>query len=350
MLYYYIVFILLIFNIFIRNRLFIYFIFSLMFFISAFRYKVGFDWYNYEQIYEVSTGFFLKEPLFLALINFCNNLNFSFQTFIFICTFITLFFYFKSLNFYFSSNLKVFSLSILYFFLTYSYFEHFNIIRQGLVIAIFFFSWRYVIERKFFSYFAVILCCSLIHSSAILLLPFYFLLNFKFNRFFYISIIVFSLIFSRFNFYNYYFSVFNYFSFLDFVDRYISDPELNKSFFSSKSDLGLSKIYPAIIFIFGSFFVNFKNINKQDLVFYNAGFFAVLFNILGYQIDIFFRFFSFFEISFCYMYIFLFSSFKSEIRVFLHYINIFVYTILLFNMLFIMGLDEYFNYIFDVLL
>lgn len=50
-----------------------------------------------------------------------------------------------------------------------------NNIRQGITISIFFFASSYIIERKAIQYFILILFASTIHTSAIVLIPLYFL-------------------------------------------------------------------------------------------------------------------------------------------------------------------------------
>ncbi|STF66565.1 Uncharacterised protein [Escherichia coli] len=82
------------------------------------------------------------------------------------------------------------------------------------------------------------------------------------------------------------------------------------------------------------------------MFFFNAGFIAITLLLLSYQVDILFRFFSFFETSFVLLYCIIFSGFNKKSKIILHMVNLIVYTVMTFNMLSVMGLIPYESYIF----
>lgn len=55
----------------------------------------------------------------------------------------------------------------------------FNGLRQGLAMAIFALSLPYLLERKFFYYLLVCIIASLFHKTALIMIPFYFLVNLR---------------------------------------------------------------------------------------------------------------------------------------------------------------------------
>lgn len=81
-------------------------------------------------------------------------------------------------------------------------FWSFSGIRQSLAIMIFFYSIRFIIERKFLYYIVTISIASLFHLSALLLFPLYFLSSIKFNRNFWLIIYITSIFFMSSSFIN----------------------------------------------------------------------------------------------------------------------------------------------------
>lgn len=72
-------------------------------------------------------------------------------------------------------------LSVLMFVIIGSYYSSFNIIRQILAVAIIFAGSKFLYERRFFKYLLVVILASLFHSTALIMIAFYFILNFRFN-------------------------------------------------------------------------------------------------------------------------------------------------------------------------
>jgi len=83
------------------------------------------------------------------------------------------------------------SLGLLFFYLLGFYFNSMNFIRTTLAGVIVIFAYKYIRDRQFLRYTVLVILASTFHLSALLLLPFYFILNIKFNR---ITVVIFTLI------------------------------------------------------------------------------------------------------------------------------------------------------------
>lgn len=326
-----------------RTRITIFSLSTLIVITSIARYNVGYDWNNYLDIYANNgDGFFFNEVLFGALIRLCTKLSLSYEFFVSLCSLITLFFYYKGMR-YFSKSKSDFALALSYFVITYCYFEHFNIIRQGIAISIFFYSWKFVDKRKPVWYITFIVISSFFHSAAILLLPFYFFLRIKaIKPVYYAMVLVLIMVLIRFDIVNtIVISSLEMLKGFDFVSRYLSDSNSLSDFVSKKSELGLSKLYPALVFVLCCFFGRIRLDNNRDIIVFNAGFFAIILLLLSFQIDILFRFFSFFETSLIYLYSLLFYNFNHRSNAILHVVNILIYCVITANMIYIMALIPY---------
>lgn len=63
----------------------------------------------------------------------------------------------------------------IYLFSTCLYLLNFSMMRQGLVVCVFLWSWQWIVEKKWVKTVLVLLICVNIHKSAFFLLPFAFL-------------------------------------------------------------------------------------------------------------------------------------------------------------------------------
>lgn len=72
-------------------------------------------------------------------------------------------------------------LSIFLFLTTGVYTFFFNGLRQGLAMAIFSLATPYLLEKKFFYYLLICFLASLFHTTALFMIPFYFLVNLRFK-------------------------------------------------------------------------------------------------------------------------------------------------------------------------
>ena len=131
----------------VRNKekyscLFAYVFFSVIFFISSFRYEVGSDYPGYKEIFEYDDPI---EPLFALLI-------------------------------------KGFYLLMMLFCSFYYIAYEMNAIRQGLAMSLTLLAVYYAYMRKKIKYITVCLLASFIHYTAFCFIPFYLLLNIKLKK------------------------------------------------------------------------------------------------------------------------------------------------------------------------
>ena len=150
-----------------------------MTFVSVFRYKVGTDWTIYDDYFHwISEG---KDKFSEPLFNLLNRVIYIFTKdswWLFaICALLIGCLTFKA--FMEQSVNPVFS--ILIFVLSGDYFNSQNQIRQALAMAIFLYAMKYIKERNMKKYFFFIVIAMLIHTSAIVYVPLYFLYGLKVN-------------------------------------------------------------------------------------------------------------------------------------------------------------------------
>lgn len=158
--------------------------FILLFVISAFRGNFTSDYKNYTRLFheynaygflDVFNAGFGQEPgyIFLSRLigEFTNN-----EVYLFIITtLIILIGYFWHIKKY-SVNIW---LSVLLFVTIDRYYTSFNITRQIVAVAIVFAGSKFLYDRKFLKFFLVVALASLFHKASLIMIPFYFILNFR---------------------------------------------------------------------------------------------------------------------------------------------------------------------------
>lgn len=174
-----------------RNTLFSKLTFFLSFILLAFfgglrNYSVGTDTLVYKSFYDVLPTDFLvffeqieifKESGFSFLEYMLKINDFSYTAVMLVVSIIVLVLYFSTIVD--LSERPIFSFALFLFLGFYTF--HFNAARQGLTVAIFFYSTRFIIQRVFFKYLLCILIGFLIHKTIALCLPLYFLFNCRFS-------------------------------------------------------------------------------------------------------------------------------------------------------------------------
>lgn len=140
------------------------------------------DYSNYLDVFKTSGGIYHAsngiEVGYYLLNHYLLLWKMPFQTVILIMAIFSI--YFKIDFFYrFSPN---YGLSIFVYFCSILFLFDFIAIRQAVTLSIFMVSLPYIYERRFWPYCILLLLASLIHITAILLIPFYFILNRKFNK------------------------------------------------------------------------------------------------------------------------------------------------------------------------
>lgn len=164
-------------------------------FVSGIRYNVGVDYLEYLKNYLTAqnSGYLVldKELGFDALTNLFADLGFHFAFYFGFLAFIQIFFIYRA----FKDQRYLYPFLAIIIILGPHYLSWMNGIRQMIVAAIFVWSVQFIINRDWKAYFFSIVLASLIHKSAVLLLPFYFLpqKNIFGNRYLTLSLVVASL-------------------------------------------------------------------------------------------------------------------------------------------------------------
>lgn len=144
----------------------------LLIFITSFRYNVGWDYLTYYRMFNNPGGAPYFEPIvriFYYISQFFNAPWLLFALFFtFTMVFVLLGIRDRSLNEYES----------LIIFMALFYFESMNIIRQFLAIAILFYAFKYVKNKKLVYYLLWVFIAGLVHTSAWFAIPIYFIYNY----------------------------------------------------------------------------------------------------------------------------------------------------------------------------
>jgi len=175
------------------SKKYVYFIWIFLALFSAFRYNIGPDYlqyvFTYDKILEGNDFFLLGSDVFhTQLIYFTNYIGGNIQLVVFIYAILTIYFYYYAFKFFSKNNL--FFIIITLFFISMMYFLTLNTIRQTLAAAIFFYSTKFIIQQKIYKYFFFIIIATLVHKSAILLFPFYWIGQKKFSTYSIMIIII----------------------------------------------------------------------------------------------------------------------------------------------------------------
>jgi len=187
MIYYVILFLLLLLSAlsyFIKDRVDKFLLFSLviifLIFFAGLRYQTGYDYDNYEKIYEEIkfTGYsFDVEPSVNLIMNFFNKLSVSYVLFLFLFAFVAV--GLKG-RFIWQYSLFPFISVVLYFSRLYITAD-FGQIRQGLAAGLILWSFAYIKENNLKKYTLILLAAISIHISSILFYPIYFIVRKKYK-------------------------------------------------------------------------------------------------------------------------------------------------------------------------
>lgn len=245
------------------------------------RYNVGTDYESYVSIFDKITidGFVIIEPGYYLLNELFKNISNGQVYVFFICTLIT----------YVILYLTLLRENILFLGLFFSFTFGFvflsnNIIRQALVIPLFFYSIKYIYEKRIINYWLCIIVCSLFHYSAILLIPLFWIYKLNFKKYYWLLIlsicylVSFTQIFKIF--------IIKITSFLPKYSGYlISGAEDNSAI---KSGTTMFIVYLLNVFII----YNYKYIfsNEKLKIYYNLYLLGVSISFLTMNISFIFRF------------------------------------------------------------
>ena len=163
-----------------KEKIFILISFTLLLLLASLRYGIGFDYlYTYvPKFYQVSNGIYDWDIGTIFICKLVQLFTHDYVYFFAICSFLTLFFIYKAIA-ELSDNSPF---CLLLFVISGEYIMSFNAVRQYIALALFVYSIKFIIKKDFKRYFILILLATLMHESAIFLLPLYFLNKIEANK------------------------------------------------------------------------------------------------------------------------------------------------------------------------
>lgn len=182
----------------VASRYAMFFMFVCIFFLHAFAniksledltaYSWGFDEIEHMTLYECITtdvAMCKMERGFALLLKIFSLLGLKFRSFLIVnALFISIMFY-RGIQKYSPSII----LSTLLFLLILNN-QSIYVIRQYIVVAVFFYSLKWIVERKMWKYIAACILCFFIHQSSIILIPVFFLYHIDIKKFLCIMLIM----------------------------------------------------------------------------------------------------------------------------------------------------------------
>lgn len=264
-----------------KNKLVLLISLSFPLIFATFREGIGTDYNTYLIMYEYNstlslTQFFLNRDFSSVSVFLFSKISYLFGTskiFFFLFAFTTLvpfsIFIYKKINY------KK-SFAIYFVFLLTTFTVSLNIMKQAAAVSIVFISFYFILKNNFLLYLLSILCASLFHSSAIIMLPIYFLWDHKKGNIRYtivIPLLLFIFIFSL-----QWRSILPFLvKIFPFLDRYLGYAD---STVSSKNMSFFIDVFFLLIFIVFYKRLRRKKENKLYLLLLLIG---ILFEIMGFS-------------------------------------------------------------------
>jgi len=301
------------------QKIFYFILFFILLIFAAFREGIGTDYYSYEMLFfNPETSF--SEIGFVILNKVLHFFSSDSRIFFIVSSLIILIPF--AISIYSNSLSPIYSLLL---FIALYYFHSLNLVRQFMVIAIFqLYGVNYIIENKLFLYIFLVIILTTIHFSAIILIPFYFIVRKKYHFIFYFGSWFFSLTF-----------LFNKFKLLDLIynnvskisETFVYNPKIVTYYDTLGNILIEEKTYYRLI-LFNLFFLVFLFLkeklliyDKRYLIWFNLFFLSIFFRNVLNQFAALYRLQYYFEFSFIFLLPILFKYFNYRI---------FKYSILLF--------------------
>lgn len=280
--------------------------FFILFYISTFRGDFTTDYKNYSNLFQLYNKYSFSE---LLNARFQNEIGFIYINkiiglftedviyFFAVMAFVILFCFFIHLTKY-SVNVW---LSVLMFVTAGSFYASFNITRHIFAVAIIFIGSKYLYERKFFKWTLVVILATLFHKTAIIMIPFYFILNFRIKIRNWVLIAIGSVV------------VILLFDNIVIIAQQYFYEQYSDNSYGMWGQAITNVVLPVAFLIFSLF--NIKKIdsnNATQRIWFNAGIFYAFFNILALQIEMVERLGRFFAPYSLLLIPFLFSKMKNK--------------------------------------
>ncbi|MGL5356831.1 MAG: EpsG family protein [Cetobacterium sp.] len=256
---------------------------SLLTIYTGTRFNVGgYDYHVYKYFYNLP---YFQNPygyeyLFLILKDSFKFLGLNYNMFLLILSIIFNYIIYK-LFIRYSINP---TLSFLIYLSTFYYWHNFTILRNFISIIIFWISLKFIIEKKVLVYISLITIATLFHKTAIILYPFYFLLNLKLNRKLFIYIFGTAIFINPLSFYIFKVNI-EFLGLSERLNRYSGIIEHGNRF----------EFLELFILVFISLFF-IKKANIEENIFINLNLFALFIFISFYRFAIILRFLEYFRL------------------------------------------------------
>lgn len=162
------------------NNIFIFIALSSLILVAGLRYYVGTDYGTYRGIYSNAPNVILNKETseigFIILCKFLHYITSDPQIMFLVTSIIT----YTCIVITLKNKSNVFELSMYLFITTYMYYSSLNVLRQWIASAIIFTGIQFLIDRNWKKYFLIVIIASLFHTSALIMIPIYFIVNHKF--------------------------------------------------------------------------------------------------------------------------------------------------------------------------
>ena len=150
--------------------------FILIFIFCALRFDVGYDYEMYHMLIDGNIKYYTAqinriEYLPRQLILFSQFIGF-YQFFFIASSFIIIYFYYMAIK---KNSLDRWISTLIFVCFPLFFSMSLSLVRQFIAVAILFYSFKYIKQRKFWKYLSVVVVCFFIHKSSILALPIYFI-------------------------------------------------------------------------------------------------------------------------------------------------------------------------------
>jgi len=335
------------------NRLYI-LMFFVFWLIAGLRYETGVDWPGYtiffNNIPDINKlgkieGYDEFEIGYTLLNSFFRTFTTNVQWLFLFIAFVTNLMLFKTIKKY--SN-HVF-LSLLIYYSTIYFILDMSGIRQCIALNLFLISIKYIVDKKFYKYLLLIVLASLFHTTALILIPIYFILNKEFKNWVSIIIICIGLLIS---FFQISWLSFSLGKFIDlFYIKAITGKLYGYSLREDSRNFGLGFFLNLMIFVF--FILNKKRMrnNKMYNIFFNMYIISLFFYYYIWEItEISSRLRMYFSLGNIFIFGYLIDIYRSRLKKYLIYsfvvlFSIFYCSIYVFEMPEGIAYNPYQNYL-----
>ena len=187
-----------------NKKLMLFFIALILILFAGTRFETGNDWVGYTDTFELIPDFkelwnnwqalawFRMEPGYVIFNSIIKSFGGTINDVFLISCFITITLLFATFKRY-----AIFPLITILLYMRYGYLQlNTMFVRQGIAIALFLFSLKYIVDKKLLKYILINLLGFFFHSSLLVALPLYFFVNKRFSNLFMVAAVFISVLLS----------------------------------------------------------------------------------------------------------------------------------------------------------